>query len=434
MYDGQTVGVVIPAYNEAGFVGRVIETLPEIVDRAYVVDDCSTDDTWSEIEAAAAAVNDRSAASGTPRPFPAAVGGTSLGTRGASDGDGSSDGEISCAELVAPSSNPALHTDGGRVRADDEQGSQTESPLSRTDQRRTDGASSDQRADAAIDGDRNETPDDERADGPFHPRVVAVRHERNRGVGGAVKSGYRLARVDDVDVVGVMNGDGQMDPAIFERIVEPVAAGRAGYAKGDRLSNPDHRAPMPRWRLFGNAVLTLLTKCVSGYWGMNDPQNGYTAISSEALASIDVDRLYDGYGFCNDVLVHLNVANVRIEDVPMAAKYGDEQSHISLASFVPTLSWLLAKRASWRYANQYVLGGPHPLAAVIGLGVLASIIGIAGLGVEVATGGPGIDGLVTAASFLAIGALCLALLVAGDRLVSDPLGPDGPRALGGEQS
>ncbi|WP_428837948.1 glycosyltransferase, partial [Streptomyces thermocarboxydus] len=48
MYKGKTIGVVIPAYNEAGFVGEVIETLPSFVDRAYVIDDGSTDGTWEE--------------------------------------------------------------------------------------------------------------------------------------------------------------------------------------------------------------------------------------------------------------------------------------------------------------------------------------------------------------------------------------------------
>lgn len=58
MYEEHTIGVVVPAYNESGFVGDVIETLPAFVDRVYAIDDCSTDDTWTEIKEAAARVND----------------------------------------------------------------------------------------------------------------------------------------------------------------------------------------------------------------------------------------------------------------------------------------------------------------------------------------------------------------------------------------
>jgi len=54
MYRDHSVGVVMPAYNEEGFVGDVICALPAFVDRVYVIDDCSTDDTWDEITDAAA--------------------------------------------------------------------------------------------------------------------------------------------------------------------------------------------------------------------------------------------------------------------------------------------------------------------------------------------------------------------------------------------
>ncbi|SEU14518.1 glycosyltransferase family 2 protein [Natrinema hispanicum] len=53
MYREHSVGVVIPAYNEEGFVGDVIREMPDYVDRMYLIDDCSTDDTWDEIHEAA---------------------------------------------------------------------------------------------------------------------------------------------------------------------------------------------------------------------------------------------------------------------------------------------------------------------------------------------------------------------------------------------
>ncbi|WP_252699687.1 glycosyltransferase family 2 protein [Natronosalvus vescus] len=53
MYREHSIGVVIPAYNEEGFVGDVIQEMPDYVDRMYLIDDCSTDDTWEEIHTAA---------------------------------------------------------------------------------------------------------------------------------------------------------------------------------------------------------------------------------------------------------------------------------------------------------------------------------------------------------------------------------------------
>ncbi|AUG49094.1 glycosyl transferase family 2 [Haloarcula taiwanensis] len=50
MYNGSTIGVVVPAYNEEGFISDVIDSLPEYVDQVFVIDDCSTDGTWTEIK------------------------------------------------------------------------------------------------------------------------------------------------------------------------------------------------------------------------------------------------------------------------------------------------------------------------------------------------------------------------------------------------
>ncbi len=53
MYREHKIGVVVPAYNEEGFIGDVIREMPEYVDRMFVVDDCSTDGTWAELMEAA---------------------------------------------------------------------------------------------------------------------------------------------------------------------------------------------------------------------------------------------------------------------------------------------------------------------------------------------------------------------------------------------
>jgi glycosyltransferase involved in cell wall biosynthesis len=184
-------------------------------------------------------------------------------------------------------------------------------------------------------------------------RVVAVRHDENSGRGAAVKTGYRLAMMKGYDVVVVMDGDGQMDPSILERIIEPVVTGVADYAKGNRLASRARCRQMSAWRLFGNVLLTCLTKVGSGYWRIRDPQNGYTAISIEALDEVSVTDLYDDYGFLNDLLIRLNARGLRVVDVPMDAKYGDESSGIAYRTFVPRLSMLLLRGFLWRLWIKY---------------------------------------------------------------------------------
>src|SRR5215813_1403544 len=66
-------------------------------------------------------------------------------------------------------------------------------------------------------------------------RVELLGHERNRGVGAAIVTGYKRAIEEQVDVTCVMAADNQMDPAELAMLVEPVVDGDVDYAKANRL-------------------------------------------------------------------------------------------------------------------------------------------------------------------------------------------------------
>lgn len=328
MYNGKHIAVVVPAYNEAGFVGEVIETVPEFVDRIYPVDDASTDDTWTEIKEAASRVN---AAASTDT-----------------------------SDLVTPL-----------------------------------------------------------ADGGTTSRVVPIQHGTNRGVGAAIKTGYRSALADGIDVVAVMNGDGQMDPDILVDILDPVVEDVADYAKGNRLVTREHWRGMTRWRLFGNVLLTTLTRIASGYWRMTDPQNGYTAISARALEALDLSELCDEYGFLNDVLTRLNAHDMRIADVEMQAVYGEEQSSIRYGEFISRLSWLLFVNFLWRLWTKYARRGrATALPYFLGLGGGLLLLLTQGLSMVGTTPAPGPTGVL---GWLTISGALLGLGMALDRRQSATL-------------
>ena len=214
------------------------------------------------------------------------------------------------------------------------------------------------------------------AEGVGDPRVLLVRHERNAGVGAAIATGYRRALEEEIDVTCVMAADNQMDPAELESLVAPVARGEVEYAKANRLVSGEAWKVIPRTRYLGNAVLSLLTKIASGYWHVADSQAGYTALSLDALRRLDLDALYPRYGFPNDMLVHLNVQNARVRDVPSRPIYDvGERSGIRLRSVVPRISWLLFKGFWWRMGQKYVIRDFHPLVFFYVFGVLMLAVG-----------------------------------------------------------
>jgi glycosyltransferase involved in cell wall biosynthesis len=218
----------------------------------------------------------------------------------------------------------------------------------------------------------------ERARSSGDARLEVISHERNQGVGAAILTGYRRALAAGIDVTCVMAGDNQMDPADLEAIAGPVARGEADYAKANRLFTGRAWELIPHTRYLGNAVLSLLTKIASGYWHVADSQSGYTAITRETLELLDLDRIYDRYGFPNDMLVHLNVINARVRDVPSRPVYGiGESSGIRLRRVVPSISWLLTKAFFWRMREKYVIRDFHPLVFFYVFGLLFLVVGAA---------------------------------------------------------
>jgi glycosyltransferase involved in cell wall biosynthesis len=193
------------------------------------------------------------------------------------------------------------------------------------------------------------------------PRVKSVRHETNKGVGASIITGYKIALRDEMDVVAVMAGDNQMDPAELPKLLMPIIEDKADYTKGNRLISREFRTGMSLWRTAGNSILTMITKIGSGYWNIMDPQNGYTAISRQALETINLDSIYQYYGYCNDLLIKLNTFGMRAADIVMPARYGSERSHIKYSKYILKVAPMIFRGFLWRLKTKYIVLSFHPL-------------------------------------------------------------------------
>jgi len=178
-------------------------------------------------------------------------------------------------------------------------------------------------------------------------------HAGNRGVGGAIATGYRRALELEASVAVVMAGDGQMDPADLPALLDPIARGDADYVKGNRFKHPDIWKTMPPTRIVGNLLLSAATRVTSGYRHVFDSQCGYTAIHRRALRTVDLDLLWTRYGYPNDLLSRLHIAGVRVVDVPVRPIYGDHwKSGIHLGTVLHPLPWVLLRSWGTRLAVQ----------------------------------------------------------------------------------
>lgn len=160
-------------------------------------------------------------------------------------------------------------------------------------------------------------------------RVHVLRHQQNRGVGGAVISGYKEALKLNADIVVKMDSDGQMDPVYLPILIKPILNHKADYTKGNRFLHERELKNMPMTRRVGNLGLSFLTKLASGYWNIFDPTNGYTAISRETINLLNFERIDERFFFETSILIELGLHRAVVKDVGIPSIYGSEISSLS---------------------------------------------------------------------------------------------------------
>ncbi len=311
MYEGKTVAVVVPAYNEESQIKAVIETMPDFVDRIVVVNDGSKDRTLEVVKSL--------------------IQGCGMAARMEWREPLSEETAYNHAELVYE-----------KLRAEQDALFPPHTVINDNDS----------------------------------DRLVLI-DKPNGGVGITIAIGYKWARDHSIDCTAVMAGDGQMDPGELESIIKPVISDGVDYVKGNRLIHRAASVVIPRTRLFGNSVLSLLTKVASGYWRISDTQTGYTAISLTALESIPLHAIYKSYGCPNDILIKLNMAYCTLREVPIKPVYNvGEQSKMKIGKVIPTVSWLLLKGFFKRIFQKYIVRDFHPLSLMYLAGIIMALVNI----------------------------------------------------------
>jgi glycosyltransferase involved in cell wall biosynthesis len=208
------------------------------------------------------------------------------------------------------------------------------------------------------------------------PEVVVVFNKENLGVGGAVKNGYIQALQNGADIVIKIDGDGQMDPALIPKLISPILSNRADYTKGNRFYTLDSLKSMPRKRLFGNSILSMFNKFSTGYWNIFDSNNGFTAISRNALQTLDLDQISNSYFFESDMLFRLYCNRMVVQDVPMNSIYGNEKSNLSIRRVTLEFLFKHLRNTFKRFFYSYILRDASVATIQLPLGLVLFLFGL----------------------------------------------------------
>ncbi len=267
MYRKKRISLVIPAYNEQRLIKPTLENVPKMIDRIYVVNDCSTDNT----------------------------------------------------------------------------------------------------ADVVLDISKKDK------------RITLINHEKNKGVGQGIITGYLRSVEDKYDIAVVVGGDFQMPLEQVTNFLDPLIDGKADYTKGNRfLIEGNVFEDMPKIRQLGNAIISLITKIASGYYKIYDVVDGYTAITAHAIKMVNWNKAWKKYGYPMDFMIRLNAYGLRVKDIPRRAIYlkGERQSQIKGFNYFLKVSPMLLRGFFWRLFKKYLFRDFHPLLFFYILGILLLPIGL----------------------------------------------------------
>lgn len=141
--------------------------------------------------------------------------------------------------------------------------------------------------------------------------LVAVRHERNRGKGAAIRTAREHVQGD---LVIFQDADMELDPNEIPRVIAPLVAGRADAVLGSRFM---HRHPKRRpasWHEVGNSALTWLSNVFTGL-RITDMEAGYKAFSAPVFHALHLTS--DRFGIEPEIVARLAQMRARIVEVPV---------------------------------------------------------------------------------------------------------------------
>ena len=162
------------------------------------------------------------------------------------------------------------------------------------------------------------------------PELHVVWHPHNVGYGGNQKTCYLEALQRDADVVVMLHPDGQYEPGIIPKLVEPIVAGRADIVLGSRFLDPDgaRKGGMPWWKRAANRFLTESENRLMGS-ELSELHTGYRAFSRELLLEVPFLRNSLDFAFDTELLMQAAHFGFRFHEVPCATIYNNEASSVS---------------------------------------------------------------------------------------------------------
>ncbi len=164
--------------------------------------------------------------------------------------------------------------------------------------------------------------------------LKVIRHDRDRGYGGSNKTAFDYAQSIDVDIFVILHSDCQYDPAIMDRVLDPMLRGEADAVFGSRIMGKKAlQGGMPWWKYCANRFLTWLENWSLGA-KLSEYHTGYRIYSMQLLRSIPYQYDSDNWLFDSEIIFQILHYGFRVIEVPIPTTYKGPISSISFSTGV----------------------------------------------------------------------------------------------------
>jgi dolichol-phosphate mannosyltransferase len=157
-----------------------------------------------------------------------------------------------------------------------------------------------------------------------HPFCTVITHDRNRGIGDAIRAGYRHALEHGYDIFVILAGNAKDDPALIESLVEPIVNDGYDYVQGSRFLPGGQTEGLPAHRNLAMRVFTA-TFSLFLWHRLTDATNGFRAYRTRILRDPEIDwaQAWLGPGYQLEYYIHYKVISLgyRFKEVPVSKTY-----------------------------------------------------------------------------------------------------------------
>jgi len=174
--------------------------------------------------------------------------------------------------------------------------------------------------------------------------LTVLLHERNRGKGAALATGFAAARGE---ICIVQDADLEYDPAEYPLVIGPIVQGKADVVFGSRFQGAAPHRVVYFWHRLGNGFLTLLSNMFTDL-NLTDMETCYKAFRTEIIQAIRIRE--QRFGFEPEITAKLARRHCRIYEVGISY-YGrtyDEGKKIGWRDGVRAI-WCILKYNLWAH-------------------------------------------------------------------------------------